>query len=183
MPRKRFSQGFTLIELMVTVAIMGVLSSVAIPAFARLMNRSKTAETAGNLDAMFKNAAAYYTSERATQGQTSSVAGHCTVDDAGPSPVIPYQELKQPFPGDPTFQALRLHRGRLCVLLLRRRERRWRWPMQSQRPGEASLYIAFFANGDLDGDGIYSTFELSAGSDPSNVMYHSRGFHVIDELE
>jgi hypothetical protein len=49
-------------------------------------------------------------------------------------------------------------------------------------PSETNLYT-FFANGDLDGDGIYSTYELAAGSDASNVMYHARGFHVIDELE
>jgi prepilin-type N-terminal cleavage/methylation domain-containing protein len=180
MPRKRFSQGFTLIELMVTVAIMGILSSVAIPAFGRIMNRSKTAETSGNLDAMFKNAAAYYTSERTTRGQVSSVAGHCTVDDAGPSPVVP-TKFKQPFPGDPSFQALGFGVADLVY---------YSYGLASgsgvggcsQASNEPNLYT-FFANGDLDGDGIYSTYELAAGSDPNNVLYHSRGFHVIDELE
>jgi prepilin-type N-terminal cleavage/methylation domain-containing protein len=180
MPRKRFSQGFTLIELMVSVAIMGVLSSVAIPAFGRLINRSKTAETSGNLDAMFKNAAAYYTSESAPQGQTSSVAGHCTVDDAVPSPAFP-TKFKQRFAGDPSFQALGFSVADYVY---------YSYGLASgggvgqcsHGPSDANLYT-FFANGDLDGDGIYSTYELAAGSDPSNVMYHSRGFHVIDELE
>lgn len=42
----RRSRGFTLIELMVVVTIVGVLASVAIPEFAQLMTRAKTAERA-----------------------------------------------------------------------------------------------------------------------------------------
>jgi len=54
------SHGFTLIELMIVVAIIGVLSSVAIPAFSRYMQKAKTVEAVANLDKMKVGARAYY---------------------------------------------------------------------------------------------------------------------------
>jgi len=52
--------GFTLIELMIVVAIIGLLSSVAIPLFARYQLRSKSAEVATNLGAVHVVQEAYF---------------------------------------------------------------------------------------------------------------------------
>ena len=172
--------GFTIIELMIAVAIVGTLSALAVPAFSSMVNRSRTAEVMGNLNAMFKNAASYYAAERSWQGQITTTAGHCTVSDAVPSPLTPGKQ-KQVFQGDDSFRALGFTIADLVY---------FSYGLASQNgisgcdhvPRDASLYT-FYANGDLDGDGTWSTFEFAAGSDDSNVLYHSRGYYIASELE
>ena len=52
--------GFTLIELMVVVAIIGVLASVAIPSFQNYQLTSKRAEAFANLGSLAKSQKAYF---------------------------------------------------------------------------------------------------------------------------
>jgi len=50
---KRLKKGFTLIELMIVVAIIGILAAIAIPNFIRFQARSKQSEVKTNLKALF----------------------------------------------------------------------------------------------------------------------------------
>jgi prepilin-type N-terminal cleavage/methylation domain-containing protein len=52
--------GFTLIELMIVVAIIGILAAVAIPKFADLVTKSKEAAVKGNLGTVRSAVSIYY---------------------------------------------------------------------------------------------------------------------------
>ena len=56
---KKLAKGFTLIELMIVVAIIGILAAIAIPNFVKFQCRSKQSEAKGNLKAVYVAQEAY----------------------------------------------------------------------------------------------------------------------------
>ncbi|HEY6880275.1 MAG TPA: prepilin-type N-terminal cleavage/methylation domain-containing protein, partial [Polyangiales bacterium] len=83
--------GFTLIELMIVVAILGILAAIAIPAFVTYIRRAKTVEATENVSKMFDAAASYYARERTGSGLTATSLVNCipttaTTDDSLATP-------------------------------------------------------------------------------------------------
>src|SRR5262252_7743093 len=60
MLQKLKKRGFTLIELMIVVAIIGILAAIAIPNFIRFQARSKQSEAKSNLKSLFTAERSYY---------------------------------------------------------------------------------------------------------------------------
>ncbi len=71
---KKVQQGFTLIELMIVVAIIGILAAVAIPAYQDYTKRAHVTEGMGLAGAAKVGVAEYYSSEGILPG-SNSIAG------------------------------------------------------------------------------------------------------------
>lgn len=83
-------RGFTLVELMVVVAIIGILAAIAIPSFIRFQAKSKQAEARTNLKAIFTGERAFFSEKDRYSSLTGEIGfaperGNRYLFDLGPA--------------------------------------------------------------------------------------------------
>jgi type IV pilus assembly protein PilE len=90
MPRTRIT-GFTLIEVMIVVAILAILAGVAVPAYSNYVTRSKLSEAIANLSDMRVKMEQYFLDNR-------TYAGACVGGTVAPLPTGKYFDYACPAP-------------------------------------------------------------------------------------
>jgi len=207
-PGLRRAAGFTLIEIMVVVAILGLLASIAIPAMNAYARRSKTAEARIQLAKMFDATVAFYTAEHVDRGDVEMIGLGGSVTSA--THRCPY--LDDPAGGSAGFTPsvdCNLGPGGRCVPTSAPAGpgyydiAEWNdnnlWSsmhfMQEQAHffhydyvsvndlvGYGSCRFTAQAFGDLDADGVFSTFER-AGSADVNGVNAAAGLYIERVIE
>ena len=90
MIQKLKKRGFTLIELMIVVAIIGILAAIAIPNFLKFQARTRQSEAKANLKAIFTSMKAHYAEKTAYNDCSAAFCGWTM--EAGSDPKYRYED-------------------------------------------------------------------------------------------
>ena len=145
--KNRPLRGFSLIELMTVVVIIGVLGSVALPAFMKYVKKSKTTEAILNLRKIYDGEHAYYMEERVDSLGTL-ISKQFVQAPMTPDTVPGANKTIANF-SDSTWAALRFNVDSPVF---------YSYATDASGTGTAAMFTAR-AMGDLDGDGQTSLFE------------------------
>ncbi|MCA9581005.1 MAG: prepilin-type N-terminal cleavage/methylation domain-containing protein [Myxococcales bacterium] len=175
--------GFTLIELMIVVAIIGVLASIAIPTFNNFVQRSKRSEAYTNLGTLYQLGAAYYQNAHAAQGITAYQVGGCLVGitPSAEGPPMPPTAEKRTFNFSTVqgFATLGFNPTAPLYYSYNVSSRQGAGANIQYSCGDKSFWgdwaYEFTAVGDLDGDGKLSAHVLYAILNEQGEMHRSGG--------
>jgi type IV pilus assembly protein PilA len=159
----RNKRGFTLVELMIVVAIIGVLAALAIYGVRKYLTNAKTAEARMSLGRLAKDAALAYEKENVTAGiialQDTAAIAHSICPSATPVPAAAADISNQKYQSSPadwkgTWE---------CLKFSMNDPQYFQYDYQAQgtlNPAVDGDAFTAIAHGDLDGDGNLSDFFL-----------------------
>ena len=173
-------KGFTLIELMIVVAIIGILAAVAIPAFMKYIRRSKTVEATMNIRKLYDSSVSYYEGEHADVGgnilarQFPLTAGwapavSCAGNVGGkcaPSSYITNWQVA-------TWTALNFSVDDPFY---------YQYQYAASGTGITACFNAQ-AQGDLNGDSKYSLFQRTGSVTSDNNVTGGAGLYTVNDIE
>ena len=161
---KKVLAGFTLVELMIVVVILGILAAVAIPAFTRYVKRSKTSEATGNISKIYQGEVSYF--NQSSEQSVASFASATALPAATPS-ASKYPAQPTAFTADSGWSAIGFSVDSPLYY-------------QYAATASASSFNAI-ATGNIDGDATNSSFSRSATLNAGEIQ--GTQIVITNELE
>ena len=171
---QRTRAGFTLLELMLVVTILGLLAAAAVPSYVRYLRRMQTSEATLMLRKVFDGAAVYFAAQPADIG--GDQLQHQFPVSAPPMPAITEIGTERvrvtSWDGSPTWDALHFSMADPHY-----------YAYQFDASGfDNDAQFTASAFGNLDGDDTFSTF-VRFGSVHAMSVHGSQGVFMEHELE